>query len=71
MWIFFRAVAVIKRLHANFTGCVIKFYVNEILPKTSLTYLPPVQTQITNYRTLTSPSKVTQACNASEYVIYI
>ena len=71
MWIFSRVGPVIKRLHVNFTGFVIKFYANEILAKTSSTYLPLVQTRITNYGTLTSPSKVKQACNASEYVIYI
>ena len=32
---------------------MIKFYADEILPQTSMTYIPPVQTPMTNYGTQT------------------
>ena len=39
---------------------MIKFYADEILPQTSMTYIPPVQTPMTNYGTQT---KVFQKSN--------
>ena len=41
-----------KELHPKFCGHIIKLYGNTNSPQTVMTYLPPIQTPITNHKTL-------------------
>ena len=52
LWKLSRYSASNKELHPKFSGLIGNLYANTNSPQTVMTYLPPIQTSITNYETL-------------------